>query len=120
MANIKNNVTSKQKQKDKQIKNKSEQRVKAINELTYQAPKLINRASKKINKFIKMRIQGENNVKDILPRIIRETVEHIYQTPFRVLGKFGENQFKISKRQIVKHLRRRQQKMHFSPIFICL
>ena len=68
--------------------------MKAINELTYQAHKFINRASKKINKIIKMRIQDENNVQDILPRIIRETIEHRYQTPFRLFAKFGENQFK--------------------------
>ena len=55
-----------------------------------------------------MRIQDENNVQDIFPRIILESIKHIYQTPFRLLGKFGENQFKKSKRQIVKHLRRRQ------------
>ena len=56
MANIKNNVSSKQKQKEKQKKNKNEQRIKAVNGITYQAPKLINRASKKINRIIQMRI----------------------------------------------------------------
>ena len=56
-----------------------------------------------------MRIQGENNIQDILPRIIQETIGHIYRTPFRLLGKFGEKQLKKSKRQIVKHLRRRKQ-----------
>ena len=106
MANIKNKVSSKEKQKEKQIRNKNKQHIKAINELTYQAPKL--RVSKKINKTSKMRIQDENNVQDIFPRIILEPIKHIYQTPFRLLGKFGENQFKKSKRQIVKHLRRRQ------------
>ena len=77
---------------------KKRQCIKAINELTYQAPKIINRASKKINKIIKMKIQDENNVQDILPRVIRETIEHIYQTPFRLFVKFGENQFKKPKR----------------------
>ena len=51
MANIKNKVSSKEKQKEKQIKNKNKQHIKAINELTYQAPKL--RVSKKINKTSK-------------------------------------------------------------------
>ena len=45
-----------------------------------------------------MRIQDENNVQDILPRVIRETIEHIYQTPFRLFAKFRENQFKKPKR----------------------
>ena len=45
-----------------------------------------------------MKIQDENNVQDILPRVIRETIEHIYQTPFRLFVKFGENQFKKPKR----------------------
>ena len=59
--------------------------------------------------MIKMRIQGENDIQDILPRIIRETIGHIYQTQFRLFGTFGENQLKKSKRQIAKHLRRRKQ-----------
>ena len=56
-----------------------------------------------------MKIQGENNIQDILPRIIRETIGHIYQTQFRLFSTFGENQLKKSKRQIAKHLRRRKQ-----------
>ena len=56
-----------------------------------------------------MRIQGEDNIQDILPRITRETIGHICRTPFRLLGKFGENQPKKLKRQIVKQLRRRKQ-----------
>ena len=111
MGNIKNKVSSKEKQKEKQIKNKKKHDIKVINELTYQAPKL--RVSKKINNISKMKIQDENNVQDIFPRIfsdfsILKPIKHIYQILFRLLGKFGENQFKKSKRQIVKHLRRRQ------------
>ena len=45
MGNIKNKVSSKEKQKEKQIKNKKKHDIKVINELTYQAPKL--RVSKK-------------------------------------------------------------------------
>ena len=41
-----------------------------------------------------MKIQGENNIQDILPRIIRETIGHIYQMQFRLFGTFGETNSK--------------------------
>ena len=95
MTSIKNNsVSSKQKRLNK--KNK--------------LPKLINKASRKINEIMKIRIQGAENhdIERILSKVIRDTIEKIYQTPFRLLGKFGTKQFEKSKRHNVKYLRRRE------------
>ena len=43
---------------------------------------------------MKIRIEGAENryIKRILLKIIRDTIENIYQTPFRLLGKFGSKQ----------------------------
>ena len=106
MANIKNNSVSSniKKQKQKRLNKKAQKRIKTINQLTNKAPKLINKASRKINEIIKIKIEGaENrNIERILPKIIRDTIEDVYQTLFRLLGKFG------TKKNIVKYLRRRQ------------
>ena len=69
--------------------------MKAINQLTNKAPRLKNKASRKINEIIKIRIEGAENrdIERILPKIIRDTIENIYQTSFRLFGKFGTKQF---------------------------
>ena len=36
---------------------------------------------------------------------MRDTIEHVYQTPFKVPGKFGEQQFKKAERHLRRHLR---------------
>ena len=84
--------------------------MKAVNLLQNKAPKLINKASRKINEIIKTKIQGAENhdIEGALPKIIRDTIKNIYQTPFRLLGEFGTKQFETSKRHIVKYLRRTQ------------
>ena len=107
MANIKSNSLSSNvssKQKQKRLNKKAQKKIKTINQLTNKAPKLINKASRKINEIIKIKIEGaENrNIERILPKIIRDTIEDVYQTLFRLLGKFG------TKKNIVKYLRRRQ------------
>ena len=34
--------------------------------------------------------EGDQNIEIIQSKIIRNTIEHIYQTLFKMLGKFGE------------------------------
>ena len=56
---------------------------------------------------MKIRIQLETGkVGHKLPGIICSSIETAYQTLFRILGKFGEKQFKKSERHVVKYLRR--------------
>ena len=93
MANIKSNSLSSNvssKQKQKRLNKKAQKKIKTINQLTNKAPKLINKASRKINEIIKIRIKGAENrdIERILPKII-DTIENIYQSPFRLFGKFG-------------------------------
>ena len=79
--------------------------MKTINQLAIQLQKLIKKTSKKINEMINTRIQLETgNAEYKLPKIVCDSIETIYQTPFRLLGKFGEKQFKKSVRQILNIL----------------
>ena len=81
----KNSVTANfsSKQKQKRLNKKAQKRMKAINQLTNKAPRLKNKASRKINEIIKIRIEGAENrdIERILPKIIRDTIENIYQMP---------------------------------------
>ena len=102
MANTENNnVGSKLNQPHK----KEQKRMKTINLLSIQLQKLIKKTSKKINEMINTRIQLETgNAEYKLPKIVCDSIETIYQTPFRLLGKFGEKQFKKSVRHILNIL----------------
>ena len=68
----------------------------------------INKESiKKINEIMKIRVQLETGkVERKLPGIILNSIETVYQTPLRILDKFGEKQLKKSERYVVKYLRR--------------
>ena len=37
---------------------------------------------------------------------MQDTVEHIYQTPLRLFGRFGEEQLKKTKRHLRRNLKR--------------
>ena len=37
----------------------------------------------------------------VLPKILRGAIEDVYQTPFRLLGYFGKEQFNKIKRKIL-------------------
>ena len=87
---------------------------KIIKQIACHALKLIKKASKKKNKITKTRINHYviedseiHNIEQIQSKIIRDTIEHIYQIPFKVLGKFGEKQFKKTRKYIKKHFRGR-------------
>ena len=91
MPQIKNKSSFKQKEKSKEDKNRKD----VMDKLIYHAPKLIEKASNKIDQFVKWRIdqimsEGDQNIEIIQSKIIRNTIEHIYQTLFKMLGKFGE------------------------------
>ena len=77
--------------------------MKAINQLTNKAPRLKNKASRKINEIIKIRIEGAENrdIERILPKIIRDTIENIYQMPLDSLVNLEP------KKHILEYLRRR-------------
>ena len=94
--------------------------MKTINLLINKSTKLINKASRKINEIIKIRIQGAENcdIEHILPKIVRDKIESIYQTPFKLLDKFGAKEFEKLERDVVKYLRRRQYQINvFAPPF---
>ena len=42
---------------------------------------------------------GGAEIKRVLPKILRGAIEDVYQTPFRLLGKFGKQQFNKIKRK---------------------
>ena len=66
--------------------------------------------SNKVNKVAEQRIQqiinwrGGQQVKKIAPKIIRGAIDDIYQTPFRLLGKFGKEKLAQVKQKINKGL----------------
>ena len=41
--------------------------------------------------------QGRQSTERIQSKIIRDTIEHIYQTPFKLLGKSEEKKYEKSK-----------------------
>ena len=38
----------------------------------------------------------------VLPKMLRGTIEDVYETPFRLLGDFGKQQFNKIKKKILK------------------
>ena len=112
MAKIVNRSVAVSNKKQKIQENEKKKRKKLIKQIAYHAPKLIKKASEKINKITKYRINHYviqdsevHNTKRVQSKIIRDTIEHIYQTPFKVLGKFGEKLFKKTRKYITKHFR---------------
>ena len=61
-----------------------------------------NIATDRINEVIS---QGDKEVERVLPKILREAIEDVYQTPFRLLVNFGKLPFnKKKERYYVKTL----------------
>ena len=58
-------------------------------------------ATDRINQII---TEGGKEMERILPKILREAIEGVYQTPFRLLGNFGKQQFNKIKKNILKKL----------------
>ena len=70
-----------------------------VNQVGKIAPGIINKATSDINKIAQQRIHqairtGGVEVERVAPKIIREAIEEVYKTPFRLLGKLGKKNFK--------------------------
>ena len=93
-----------EKQAMQEIKKTRNQAVKGLDNL---AAKLINQASKEIDKITEARIKqiinsGGQQIQKIAPQIIREAIEDVYKSPFRLLGKLGKQIFSQLKRKLSK------------------
>ena len=78
-----------------------------VNQAGKIAPGIINQATGEINKIAQQRIDqiirsGGAEVQRIAPKIIREAIEEVYKTPFRLLGNLGKKQFEKIKRKLFK------------------
>ena len=78
-----------------------------VNQAGKIAPGIINQATGEINKIAQQRIDqiirsGGAEVERIAPKIIREAIEEVYKTPFRLLGNLGKKQFEKIKRKLFK------------------
>ena len=74
-----------------------------VNKVVKVAPGVIKAATNDINEIAQGRInqiisQGDKEVKSVLPKILRGAVKDVYQTPFKLLGKFGDQQLNKIKR----------------------
>ena len=78
-----------------------------VNQAAKVAPGVIKAAANDINTIATDRInqiitQGGKEMELVLPKILKEAIEDVYQTPFRLLGDFGKQQFNKIKRKILK------------------
>ena len=78
-----------------------------VNQAVKVAPGVIKVATNDINEIAKDRInqiisQGGKEVARVLPKILRGTIEDVYQTPFRLLSNFGKQQLDKIKRKILR------------------
>ena len=67
----------------------------ALKNLNNTAPKLISQTSKEVDKIAEARIRqvvkdDGKQIQKIAPQIISGAIEDVYETPFRLLGKFGK------------------------------
>ena len=77
-----------------------------VNQAVNIAAGIIKSATNNINDIAKQRIhqiisQGGKEVERVLPKVLREAIEDVYQTPFRLLGNFGKMQLNKLKRKIL-------------------
>ena len=97
-----------------------------LNQVGKIAPNIIEKASSEINNMAEQRInqiisQGSKEIKRVLPNILRDAIEDVYQTPFLLLpniltgaiedvyqtpffllGKFGREQLQKLKRNVLR------------------
>ena len=76
-----------------------------VNQAAKVAPCIIKGATNDINNIAKQRIdqiisQGGKEIERILPKVLREAIEDVYQTPFRLIRNFGKQQLNKLKRKI--------------------
>ena len=78
-----------------------------INEAVKVVPGVIKAATNDINniaeKITNQKIsEGGKEIELVLPKILRGAIEHVYQTPFRLLSEFGKKKFNSIKIKILK------------------
>ena len=78
-----------------------------VNQVGKIAPGIINKATSDINKIAQQRIDqairtGGAEIERVAPKIIREAIEEVYKTPFRLLGNLGKKQFQKIKIKLFK------------------
>ena len=78
-----------------------------VNQAAKIAPEVIKNATKDIDEIAKNRINqmvtiGEVEIERVLPKILHGAIEDVYQTPFRLLGKFGKQQLNKIKKKIYR------------------
>ena len=79
-----------------------------MNQVAKVAPGVVKAATNDINNVGQDRInqiisQGGKEVERVFPKILRETIEDVYQTPFRLLRNFGKQQLNKIKRKILHY-----------------
>ena len=78
-----------------------------VNKSAKVAPGIIKAATNDINNIAEQRInqiisKGEAEVERVLPKILRGAIKDVYQTPSRLLGNFGKEQFNKIKRKLLR------------------
>ena len=79
----------------------------AVNQAARVAPGIIKSATKDIDEIAKNRInqivmKGGTEIERVLPNILCGVIEDVYQTTFRLLGKFVKQQFNKIKNKILR------------------
>ena len=77
----------------------------AFKNLDKTAPPLIQNLSAELNKTLEQRIkqiitQGGAKLRQIGPKLLREAIEDVYKTPFRLLGNFGKKKLAEATRKL--------------------
>ena len=78
-----------------------------VNQAGKIAPKIITKAASDINKIAKERIDqivrsGGAEIERVALKIIKDTIEEVYKTPFRLLGNLDKKHFQKIKRKLFK------------------
>ena len=78
-----------------------------VNQAAKVEPGLIKNVSNKINNMAQQRInqiisRGQKEVERVLPKLPRGATEDVYQTSFRLLGKFGKEELNKLKKKILR------------------
>ena len=76
------------------------------------APKLINQTSREIDKIAEARIKqvlndGRQQIRKLVPQIIRSAMENVYKTPFGLLGNLGKQKLSQLKRKLSRIIKRK-------------
>ena len=64
--------------------------------------RLMNRATTGLDKISAKRVE---QIKQIVPGLIKGAVEELYKTPFRLLGKIGRKKYKVLKKIVFNKLK---------------